>query len=471
MKGTVERRPHVSRTVKELKHMFEPRSIAVIGASRTEGKIGYETLKNVMVWGFEGKIFAVNPNAVEILGLKCYKSVKDIKGHVDLAMVVIPAAQVPCTLRECGEKGVNCAVVISSGFKEIGADGEKLAQEVLAIARRYNIRLLGPNTMGFKNPVDELDASFAFGMPDCGTISVVSQSGALSIGMIYHAVLEKIGLSKVIGIGNKIDIDEADLIEYLDYDKNTDVIAMYIEGVSNGRKFLKAAKNCSKPIVLIKAGRSKAGAAAAASHTGSLAGVDRIYDGVFKQANVYRAADVTELFDVSHALAYQPVAKGNRIGIVSNGGGAGILIADGLGDEGIDVPELSRNTTTVLKRILPPLVVPHNPVDIVADASFYRYEAASHAVLDDPSVDGLIVVCVQGRYARPREYAGAMEKLFREQRNDLVKKPIMGCWIGGTEISEVIESLKDENIPIYPSTTRVVKAMAAIVREGRRQAK
>jgi acetyl coenzyme A synthetase (ADP forming)-like protein len=461
----------VTVTVEQLRHLFEPSSIAVIGASRTPGKIGYEALKNVMVWGYKGKVYAVNPNADEVLGLRCYRSIKDIKEHIDLALIVVPAELVASAIEECGQKGVCCAVVISSGFKEIGEAGEKLARDVLAVARKYSVRMLGPNTMGFKNPIDNLDASFAFGMPACGKISVVSQSGALSIGMIYHAILEKIGLSKVIGVGNKLDIDEADLIEYLHYDKNTDIIAMYLESVSNGKKFLNAAKRCRKPIVIIKAGRTKAGAQAAASHTGALAGRDAVYDGVFKQANVYRVGDVTELFDVSHALAQQPPAMGNRIGVVTNGGGAGILIADGLVENGMEVPKLSPKTLAQLKKILPPLVIPGNPADLVADASFYRYEASAHAVLDDPVIDGIIVVCVQGGYARPREYAGAMEKLFYEQRAEGGKKPIMGCWIGGTEISEVIDQLKEENIPIYPDTSRVVKAMAAIVREGQRLGK
>lgn len=471
MKGSVERATKLSPTVQKLRHMFEPDSIAVIGASRTPNKIGYEALKNVLVWGFEGKVYAVNPNADEILGVKCYKSVGDIPGKVDLALVVVPAANVSSALTECGKKGIHCAVVVSSGFTEIGPAGQKLADDVLAVVKKYGMRLLGPNTMGFKNPVDELDASFTFGMPDCGTISVVSQSGALSIGMIYQAILEKIGLSKIIGIGNKIDVDESDLIEYLDYDKNTDVIAMYLESIKNGRRFLDVARKSTKPIVIIKAGKTKAGAAAAASHTGALAGRDIVFDGVFRQANVFRVNDVSELFDVSHALAYQPPAMGNRIGIVSNGGGAGIMLADGLVEKGMEVPELSKGTLEQLSKVIPPLVIPRNPVDLVADASFFRYERAAHAVLDDPKIDGIIVVCVQGGFSKPREYAGAMEKLFREQRAEGGLKPILGCWMGGTEISEVIETLKDENIPVYPSTTRAVLAMEALVKEGQRRKK
>jgi acetyl coenzyme A synthetase (ADP forming)-like protein len=454
----------------KLKRMFSPKSITVIGASRTPTKIGHETLKNVLVYDFKGKVYPVNPNASEILGVKCYPNVKDIPDdNIDLAIIVVPSHKVPGILRDCGEKGVNAAVIISSGFVEIGDSGKKLADEVLSIAREHGMRILGPNTMGFKNPVEGLDASFVFGMPYKGVISIVSQSGALSIGVIHHALMEKIGLSKVIGIGNKLDIDDADLIEYLDDDENTKVIAIYMEGVKNGKRFFDVLRKCSKPVVIIKGGRTEAGAIAASSHTGSLAGADNVYNGVFKQTNTIRVGDVTELFDVAHALAQQPIPKGNRIGIVSNGGGPAILIADGCVENGMLVPELADTTIQKLRKILPPLVLPGNPVDLVADATFHRYYSATTAILDDENVDAVIVTWVHGGYARPREYAGAMIKLMRAQRTMKHPKPILGCWIGGNEIATVIEDLKDENIPVYPSTTRVVNAMKALVSFSKQQ--
>jgi acyl-CoA synthetase (NDP forming) len=323
--------------------------------------------------------------------------------------------------------------------------------------------------MGFKNPVDGLDASFVFGMPYKGGISVVSQSGALSIGVIYHALLEKIGLSKVIGMGNKLDIDDADIIEYLEKDPSTKVIAMYIEDVKNGKKFLSAAKKCNKPIIVIKAGKTKAGAKAVSSHTGAMAGSDKLYDGVFRQADIIRVNDVTELFDASNALANQPPARGNRIGILSNGGGAGILLADACSENDLEVPDLNSYTVKKLKKILPPLVTPRNPVDLVADAGFYRYEMATKAVLEDENIDGIIVTCVHGGYARPREYTGAVLKMVDMQRKDPAPdKPIISCWVGGREIEEVIEDLKNENIQVYQDTTRAVNAMKALVKEGYR---
>jgi acetyl coenzyme A synthetase (ADP forming)-like protein len=453
-----------SPNYERLRTIFNPSSIAVIGASRTPTKIGHETLKNVLVHNYEGEVYPVNPYAEEILGLKCYPSVKDIPGKIDLAVITVPAPVVPKIMRECAEKGVRGVIIITSGFGETGDQGKQIEQELLETARSAGIRILGPNTMGFKNASEGVDASFVFGMPYKGPIGLISQSGALCIAMIHHANHEKIGLSKVFGVGNKLDISDADLIEYLDRDPETKVIAMYIEGITDGRRFMRAAAECKKPIVAIKAGRTEAGARAASSHTGALAGADRIYDAAFRQTRIIRAGGINELFDYARALAYQPLPRGNRIGIVSNGAGAAILIADCCEDYGLEVPELSEGTLERLRDILPEIVTPGNPVDLVGDADFYRYEAASRALLYDENIDAVIITHVHAGYARPREYVGAVMKLVREQAHDeMLDKPIISCWIGGKEIEEVIEDLKAANIPVYPSTTRAVKAMAALV--------
>ncbi|MDI6917180.1 MAG: CoA-binding protein [Thermoplasmatales archaeon] len=450
-----------------LDFFFNPKSIAVIGASRTPGKIGYEALKNVLIYEYKGDVYPVNPNADEVLGLRAYSSVKEIKGDVELGLIVVPAEFVPRALEECGEKGVRGAVIISSGFVEIG--NSELGEKVLRIAKKYKIRILGPNTMGFKNANQGLDASFVFGMPYKGRIGIASQSGALSIGIIYYALLERIGLSKVIGMGNKLDIDDADIIEYLSRDESTRVICMYIEGLKDGKRFLEAAGKCKKPIVVLKAGRTKAGALAAVSHTGALAGADEVYDSVFRQVNIIRAKDVTELFDFANALAHQPPAGGKRIGIISNGGGAGILLADACSENGLLVPELGARTIKKLEEVLPALVKPGNPVDLVGNAGFYRYEAVMRALLEDGNIDGIIVTCVHAGYARPREYAGAVLKMIDMQRKKPAPdKPIICCWIGGREVEEVIEDLKIENVPVYRDTTRAARAMLALVKEGGR---
>ena len=446
---------------------FNPSSIAVIGASRTPTKIGYETLKNVLVSNYQGKVYPINPNASHILGLKCYPSVLALPYDIDLALITVPAKFVPKVILECGKKGVQGAIIISSGFSEIGE--HRLEDEALETAQKHGMRILGPNTMGFKNATNSLDAAFVYGMPRKGNIALISQSGALSIGMIHLANSELIGLSKVIGTGNKIDIDDADLIRYFSQDSATHVIALYIEEIKNGEDFIDAVKHCHKPIVAIKAGKTKAGAKAISSHTGAMAGSDKIYGSVFKQTGIIRAHDTVELFDFTRALESQPSSKGNRIGIVTNGGGAGILLADACEGNGLVVPPLSKKTYTRIDDVLPSLIHPSNPVDIVGDAGFYRYEMCSRALLEDSSIDALIITSVQAGYARPREFAGAIEKMVYEQHlHEEYDKPIIGCWIGGKEYEDLVIDLKRAGVPIYPSTTRAARAMWALVEQGKK---
>ncbi|MDH4123599.1 MAG: CoA-binding protein [Thermoplasmata archaeon] len=452
--------------VDELKPIFKPGTIAVIGASRSHLKIGHEALLNTLVGGFTGKVYPVNPESTEIMGLRTYPSVLAIKDEIDLALIVVPAAYVAKVMKECAQKKVKGAIIISAGFAEIGPEGRKLEDEVISIARKAKIRVIGPNTMGYKSPVDSIDASFVFGMANPGKIALISQSGALCIGMIHYANAEKIGLSRIISIGNKADVDDADLIDYLDQDDATDVIALYIEGIKDGRKFLASAKRAKKPIVAVKAGRTASGAAATKTHTGSLSGSDSVYDAAFKQVKIQRAYDVEELFDCARALAYQPAARGKRVGIVTNGGGAGVILSDWLEDFKLQVPELTEKTKKDLLQILPAITVPRNPLDIIGDAGFFRYWAAGNELLEDSNIDMVILTCVHAGYARPREYAGAVLKLVAEKKH--LKKPIISCWVGGTEIQEVIQSLKEKNIPVYPSAQRAARAARSLYDEGKR---
>jgi len=303
-------------------------------------------------------------------------------------------------------------------------------------------------------------------MPKRGEIAIVSQSGALCVGMIYYANGEHIGLSRVISVGNKADVDDADLIEYLDKDNATKVIAMYVEGIKDGKKFLDAAKKCKKPIVAIKAGRTAAGSAAASTHTGSLSGSDAVYDSAFKQVHIQRAYDVVELFDFSRALAYQPPAPGPKVGIISNGGGAGIMTADWCESIGLKVSSLSKKTTEALRPHLPGITSARNPLDVTGDARFHRYHATGSIMLSDPNVDSLIMVCVHAGIARPREYVGAVIKLVEEKK--ALKKPIVACWVGGPEVDEVVQELREKNIPVYPSAMRAAKAVRCLYDESRR---
>lgn len=452
--------------VDELKPIFSPKSIAVVGASRSPMKIGYEILQNILVQGYQGKIFPINPEAQEILGLRSLPSVMAVKDDIDLAIIAVPAEFVPKVMTECARKKVKGAIIISSGFAETGEKGRLLEDEVLQIAKKGGIRVIGPNTLGYKDPIDNLDAAFVFGMPKPGEIALISQSGALCVGMIYYANGEHIGLSRVISVGNKADVDDADLIEYLDQDKATKVIAMYIEGIKDGKKFLDAARKCKKPIVAIKAGRTPAGSAAASTHTGSLSGSDAVYDSAFRQVHIQRAYEVGELFDFARALAYQPPAQGNRVGIISNGGGAGIMIADWCESIGLKVPNLNKKTIEALRPNLPSITIARNPVDVTGDARFHRYYATGSAMLADANVDALIMACVHAGIARPREYVGAVIKLVEDKR--AVNKPIVACWVGGPEINEVVQELRVKNIPVYPSAMRAARAVRCLYDEGRR---
>lgn len=453
--------------VSSLEGFFKPKSIAVVGASKDSRKIGHATLKNIIISDYQCKLYPINPNEEEILGLKCYKSVIDVPGRLDLVIVSVPAKIVSPVMKDCVEKKVKNVIIISSGFSEVG--NFEMEEEIKNIIKDKKIRVLGPNTMGYKNASDGLDASFVFGEPRKGNLSLISQSGALGIGMIYLANNEFVGVSKIIGVGNKLDIDDDDLISYFSKDPDTKVIGLYIEAVKDGREFMNAIKACHKPVLVVKAGRSSAGARAASSHTGSMAGSDRMYSAAIQQAGGIRCRDVIELFDMARALAGQPSMKGNRVGIITNGGGLGILLTDACEANGLVVPKLSKETEKKIEKILPDLVKPNNPVDLVADAGFYRYEATTKALLEDPNIDGIIVASVHGGYARPREFTGAILKMVRERKlHETHKKPILGTWVGGKEFEDLVWDLKSAGVPIYPSTWRTARSMYGLYVEGKR---
>jgi acetyl coenzyme A synthetase (ADP forming)-like protein len=450
-----------------LDSFFKPKTIAVVGASRNTTKIGHETLKNILISDYLCDVYPVNPREKEILGVKCYKKLTQIPVDLDLVLISVPAKIVPQIMRDCAQKKVKNAIIISSGFSEIG--NHELEDEVKKIIEKTNMRVLGPNVMGYKNASDGLDASFVYGKARKGNLSLISQSGALGIGMIHLANNEFVGISKIIGVGNKIDIDDDDLIDYFGQDPDTKVVGLYIEAVKEGRKFMNSVKKCKKPVLVVKAGRSEAGARATASHTGSMAGSDKIYEAAIKQAGGIRCRDVVELFDMARALAGQPTASGNRIGIITNGGGLGILLTDACETNGLVVPKLSKNTYKKIDKVLPDIVKPNNPVDLIGDAGFYRYEAATRALLEDPNIDGIIVASVHGGYARPREFTGAILKMIRERKlHEEFKKPILATWVGGKDFEDLVWDLKSAGVPIYPSSWRIARSMMGLYLEGQR---
>jgi len=452
---------------KDLKTFFKPKSIAVVGASNNISKIGNAALKNILVSDYQCKVYPINPHEKYIMGHKCYKKITDVPDEIDLVLISVPAKIVPEIVAECVKKNVNGIIIISSGFSEVG--NYELENEVKKQIKGSKVRILGPNTMGYKNASQNLDASFAFGMPRKGNLALISQSGALGMGMIYLANNEFVGLSKIVGVGNKLDIDDDDLIDYFSKDPETKVIGLYIEGVKNGKAFMNSIKACNKPVLVVKAGRSKAGARATASHTGSMAGSDEIYEAAIKQAGGIRCQDVVELFDMARALAGQPPAQGNRVGIITNGGGLGILLTDACEANGLSIPRLSEKTYKKIDKILPDLIKPNNPVDLSAEAGFYRYEVCTRALLEDPNIDGIIVASVHGGYARPREYAGAILKMIRERKlHEEYKKPILGFWVGGKEFEDLVLDLKAAGVPIYPTSWRTARAMLSLYLEGER---
>ena len=450
-----------------LESFFKPKTLAVVGASRNITKIGHAALKNILISDYDCKVFPVNPNEKEILGLKCYKNITQIPVDLDLVSISVPAKIVPQILRDCVKKNVKNVIIISSGFGEIG--NQDLEDELKEIIKGTKMRVLGPNVMGYKNAADGLDASFVYGKARKGTLSLTSQSGALGIGMIYLANNEFVGISKIIGVGNKIDIDDDDLIDYFANDPDTKVVGLYIEAVKDGRAFMNSIKKCKKPVLVVKAGRSQAGARATASHTGSMAGSDEIYEAAIKQAGGIRCRDIVELFDMARALAGQPPAQGNRIGIISNGGGLGILLTDACVANGLTVPKLSTKTYKKIDKVLPDIVKPNNPIDLTGDAGFYRYEESTRALLEDPNIDGIIVAMVHGGYARPSEFTGAILKMIREKKlHEEYKKPILAIWIGGKEFEDLVYDLKSAGVPIYPSSWRIARSMMALYLEGQR---
>ncbi|WP_448589336.1 acetate--CoA ligase alpha subunit [Thermodesulfobium sp.] len=424
---------------------FKPNSVAIIGASSEEKKLGHAVLKNVIDGGYTGNIYPINPNADSILGYKCFKSVLDIPGDVDLAVFVIPSKFVNPVMRECAQKGVKGAIVITAGFKETGLEGAKLEKELKEIIKSNNIKLIGPNVLGLIDTHNNLNASFASFMPKRGNIGFISQSGAFATAIMDWAAANDIGFSKFISIGNKADINEVDLLEVLKDDSNTDVILMYLESIDNGRSFMEVAYKTSKikPIIVLKSGTTAAGAKAATSHTGSLAGSDQAYTSAFKQCGVIRASTVEDLFDLAIGFAYQPLLNSDNIAIVTNAGGPGIMASDAIENFGLRIANLSNNTIEILRTNLPPAAAVYNPVDVLGDALADRYEFALRNVLKDENVDGVMVILT------PQVYTQAMQTAECIVGAKNPKKPIFSIFMGGKTIAGAVKYLMENSVPNY----------------------
>jgi len=448
-----------------LEALFKPRSIAVVGASRQPGKIGYEILRNLKEYGYGGRIYPVNPQAKEILGLKAYPSISSIPDSVDMVVVSVPAHMVPDVIEEAGRKGVKVAVVISSGFKEIGR--HDLEEEIVLRARKYGMRILGPNIFGVVYTPARINASFGPKDVIPGHIAFITQSGALGIALMGMTIVEKIGVSTIISIGNKSDIDDADLLEYLAGDEATKVILIYLEGVKDGKRFIEVARkvSTSKPVIVIKAGKTEVGAKAVASHTGSLAGNVLIYSTVFKQTGILEARSVEEAFDWARTFSYSPEYRDGDLVVVTNGGGAGVLVTDTLSMNGVQLSPPPETLVNVLKPKLPGFASLGNPIDVTGMISNEGYVDAVMSALLDDKVGIVLAVYCQTAVTDPTIIAGELIKRIKELGG--LPKPLIASFIGGEEVYWAIQKLNNAGIPAFPMPERAASSVAALINYSR----
>ena len=412
-----------------LENFFNPQSVAIVGASRHKGKVGYEVLSNMVNAGYEGKIFPVNPRAKTINGLTCYPDLESIRQTPDLVIVIVPAKTVPAVMRQCAKVGAKAVIIVTAGFREVGEKGRALENQVMQIAKRAGIRILGPNSLGVIVPANKLNASFGGDLPLAGPTAYVSQSGALLAAILDIAKAGSIGFSKLVSIGNKADLDELDAIRTLGSDPDTTVIAGYLENINDGDAFVREAERIShhKPILLIKSGGTSVGAQAASSHTGSLAGNETAYECLFERAGIIRCDSVKAQVDYAQAFANLTLFKGTRTAVITNAGGAGIMAADAIERQGLTFAELSEETISKLAAAhLPTAANLHNPVDVLCDALAERYEVALDIVLDDPSVDIALVLLTPQAMTQPAVTAEAIVKIACQKTGKLIFASFLG---------------------------------------------
>ena len=445
----------------DLKTFFKPRSVAIIGASRTEGKIGHTLLQNLVGSGYKGAIYPVNPKHPDIMGLQAYPALRDIDGPVDLAVVSIPAAAAVDAVRGCGECGVKNLVVITAGFKEVGREGLAREKVLVDLCKKYGMRALGPNCLGMMDTHTPLNVSFAARQPLKGDIGFVSQSGALCVAILDWSVEKGIGFSKFISLGNKAVLNEADFIAEAANDGKTRVILVYLEDVGSGRQFLGALREATRrvPVIIYKAGTSEAGARAASSHTGALAGSDRAYDAALRQGGALRAKTMDDLFVLAVAFATQPTPPGDRVAIITNSGGPGIIATDAVEARKLRVARFEKSTIEALRGRLPAECNIYNPVDLIASADADRYAFALETVLSDPNVDNVVVVLTPVTDEAPPQVAAIVPRV----RAKFPEKPVVCTFIGGEAVSGPNRSLFAAKTPSYAFPEPAVSAIAGLV--------
>jgi acetyl coenzyme A synthetase (ADP forming)-like protein len=457
----------MERIVQNLKYIFSPKSVAIVGASATPNKIGNVLMKNFLDSKFQGKIYPVNPKYEEVLGLRCYAKVSDIPGRVDCAIVATPAETVPEIIDDCAAKKVGGVVVLSGGFEEVKRDD--LAARIRETARKNDMPVVGPNCLGVFNPYSKMDSIFLptykLERPKPGGIAFITQSGAVGSTVTDLAAYYGMGLSKFISYGNGTVLDESDYLEYLMNDQETEVIILYMEGAKDGRKLLETMKkvNKKKPIIALKAGKGAGGQAAARSHTGNIAGSYLAYNAAFRQAKVTEADGIIEVFDFVK-IFNQPRPKGNRVAVITNGGGIGVLTTDCIEAEGLQLAKFSDDTKKELAKILPSYGTVNNPLDLVADSGVEAYGKAIEAMMNDPNIDALIIVVLTQTPPIDERIIHVLSKASDDRR-----KPIATISIGGTYTEAYRKILESKGVPSYNSPGAAVKAIERLITYSRYQ--
>lgn len=444
-----------------LEPFFKPSGVAVIGASRNPHKLGYGVVRNLKEYQYQGPIYPVNTSASEILGKRCYASVLEVPDPVDLAVVIVPAPAVPDTVRECGERGIKHVIVISGGFGETGPEGKALEEQLKNVSERLDMHVIGPNCIGTIDTHTPVNTTFVGGMPEQGEIGFSSQSGAMVAAVIDWARGAGVGFSRLISLGNQVDINETQMIEALLDDPQTWVITAYMEGVSDGRAFMESAKKTAleKPFVALKGGRGQSGARAVVSHTGALAGSSQAYDAAFKRCGVQQAATMEEMFDWARALAWQPLPKGRRVAVLTNAGGPAILAVDALEKAGLELAELTGDTKAYLRNRLPEAASIHNPVDVLAGSGPGTYAVAMDALLADETVDSVVVIQAPQDWFLPASLAEVVGEVAGAHR-----KPVIASIMGKASVDDALAILHKRKIPNVAFPERVASVLAAMVR-------
>ncbi|MDR2623915.1 MAG: acetate--CoA ligase family protein [Methanobrevibacter sp.] len=439
-----------------LNEMFNPKSVAVIGASNSEGKVGYIVADNIVKEGYKGKIYPINPKSNEIQGIESYKNIADLPEVPELVVISIPSPHVNQAIKECGEVGVKNIVVITAGFKEVGGEGVKLEEEMVGLLKKYDINLIGPNSLGTIDTHTPLNSSFSQMMPSKGNIAFISQSGAMMVAIIDWSVTAGIGFSKVISLGNKAGVSEIELLKFLADDDETTVVIAYLESISEDEDFVRTLREVSnkKPVVVLKSGSSVAGAAAASSHTGALAGSDVAFDTAFKQSGIFRVTTMAELFDVALAFSMCPIPTGRNLAIITNAGGGGVVSVDAMERYGLNLVNFDDETTTKLEEVVPDEGSVKNPIDVLGDAPVSRYQEALSIVLNNDVVDSLVVMVCPTATADPDGIANALIEGAKD-----FDKPVVVVNMGGPSFVNADKLLRKNNIPTYVFPETAVKVM------------